>query len=462
MSKNRIIYLSIAIIAAISLAFILRDKGSNEELLVYKVKKDAFEMLVYSTGELESENSTDIMAPEKFQDRNLRIRELTITDLVTEGTHVDSGDYVATLDKKEVEEQLKSVQDEMEKTYTEMQDAMVDSGLNLSNQRDQIMNASLDLAEKKIVVDESIYESPSVQKKAKMDLNKAERKYEQEVKAYELKKQQEENKVKRKFINYRQQKDRMQDIEELYNALEVYSPKAGIITYKKYRWGGVVKTGSKISPYNPIIATIPDMSNMTSKTFINEIDISKIKVGQKVKIGIDAFPQKELSGEVVAIANIGQAMPNSDAKVFEVKIKVFGEDPVLKPAMTTSNTIIAASFTDTLYIPSDAVFENDSLQFVYVNNGKQKKQIVDLGSANENFIIVKAGLEEGDEICLNIPDDEESWEFTGFDIYENIKLQKEIERQKAEEAAKQFQLDKNKPKMRMGNMPPMGSVVISK
>ena len=49
MSKNRIIYLSFAIIAAISLAFILRDKGSNEELLVYKVKKDAFEMLVYST-----------------------------------------------------------------------------------------------------------------------------------------------------------------------------------------------------------------------------------------------------------------------------------------------------------------------------------------------------------------------------------------------------------------------------
>ena len=104
------------------------------------------------------------------------------------------------------------------KTYSEMQDAMVDSSLNLSNQRDQIMNASLDLAEKRIVVEESIYESPSVQKKAQMDLNKAERKYEQEVKAYELKKQQEENKVKRKFIDYRQQKDRMEDIEELYNA----------------------------------------------------------------------------------------------------------------------------------------------------------------------------------------------------------------------------------------------------
>ena len=461
MSKTRIIYLSIAVIAIISLAFVFRKKDTADGMLVFKVKKGAFEVLVYSTGELESENSTDIMAPEKFQDRNLRIRELTITDLVTEGTRVDSGDYVATLDKKEVEEQLKSVQDEMEKTYSEMQDAMVDSSLNLSNQRDQIMNASLDLAEKRIVVEESIYESPSVQKKALMDLNKAERKYEQEVKAYELKKQQEENKVKRKFIDYRQQKDRMEDIEELYNALEVYSPKAGIITYKKYRWGGIVKTGSKINPYNPIIATIPDMSNMTSKTFINEIDISKVKVGQKVKIGIDAFPQKELSGEVVTIANIGQAMPNSDAKVFEVKIKVFGEDPVLKPAMTTSNTIVASNSSDTLFIPSDAVFKNDSVQFVYVN-GKREKQIVALGDANENFVLVKEGLTEGDEICLNIPEDEEKWDLTGFEIYANIKRDKEIANQNAEEAARQFQLDKNKPKMKMGSMPQMGSVVISK
>jgi len=136
------------------------------------------------------------------------------------------------------------------------------------------------------------------------------------------------------------------------------------------------------------------MSNLISRTFINEIDISKVKVGQTVKIGVDAFPDKQLPGEVLSVANIGQAMPNSDAKVFEVKIKIFGKDKELKPAMTTSNAIEAGIFKDTLMVASDAVFENDSLKFVYLGKEKPVKQIVWLGEENENYVIIKKGLKE--------------------------------------------------------------------
>jgi HlyD family secretion protein len=62
---------------------------------------------------------------------------------------------------------------------------------------------------------------------------------------------------------------------------------------------------------------------MISVTYVNEIDISKVRPGQKVTLGIDAFPEKQLEGEVIAVANIGQALPRSDAKVFEVRIRVF-------------------------------------------------------------------------------------------------------------------------------------------
>ncbi|HBL74870.1 MAG: hypothetical protein A2W90_07150 [Bacteroidetes bacterium GWF2_42_66] len=462
MNRKRIIIFSgIALIVLISVLIFSAEKDTGT-ILTTTVQKGSFDMMVYSSGELESENSTSIKAPEKLQDRNLRIYELTITNLVDEGTRVDSGDYVATLDYKAVEEQLKLAQDEMEKTYTELQDAKLDSNLTLSNQRDVIINASLDLEEKKIVVDESIYESPSIQKKAAMDLDKAQRKHEQEVQSYKLKKQQEENKVNRKFINYRQIKDRATELEVLYNELDVYSPKAGIVTYKKYPYGGVVKTGSKVSIWDPTIATIPDMTNLISRTFINEIDISKVKKGQKVKIGIDAFPEKELSGEVITIANIGQSMPNSDAKVFEVKIKVFGEDKDLKPAMTTSNTIFAASFADTLFIPSDAVFENDSLQFVYMVN-KPVKQIIKPGDANENFVLVSEGLKEGDEICLLEPEGAEKMEMEGLDIYEKIKKEKEEQKLKEEEARKNFQADQKKPQLPPGANPAMmGQISIRK
>jgi len=425
MNTKKILYVAIPVALLIILYFFLRKGETNLTQININVQRGTFNSVIFSSGQLESEKSVSIEIPEKLKDRNLRIYELTITDMVEEGTLVDSGDYVATLDHKAVEEQIKLAQDEMDKTSSEYEDSKIDSNLNLSNQRDIIVNAKLDMAEKKIIMEENIYESPSIQKKASMDNDKAARKLEQEQKAYVLKKQQEENKVQRKYINYRQILERSQELEKLFNSLEVRAPKAGILTYLKFPWGEINKTGSKVGLYNSTIATIPEMTNLISRTYINEIDISKIKIGQNVKLGIDAFPDKQLSGQVISVANIGQSMPNSDAKVFEVKIKIFGIDKDLKPAMTTSNAIEAGTFKDTLMVASDAVFENDSLKFVYLGKEEPVKQIVWLGDENENYVLIKKGLKEGDVVWLTEPENANELKYKGIEIYNEIKKEKE-------------------------------------
>jgi len=444
MSKKKILLIGIPAILIIFLFLFLRKNNSNLTQITGKVTRGPFSALVFSSGQLESEKSESINIPEKLKDRNLRIWELTITNLIDEGTPVDSGDYVATLDHKAVEEQIKLAQDDIDRTLSEYEDSKIDSNLNLSNQRDVIVNARLDVAEKKIVMDESVYESPSIQKKASMDFDKATRRLEQERNAYVLKKKQEENKVDRKYINYRQVFDRSVELQKLFNSLVITSPKAGILTYFKFPWGEIVKTGSKVGPYNSIIATIPDMSNLISRTYINEIDISKVKVGQQVRIGIDAFPDKHLDGQVISVANVGQAMPNSDAKVFEVKIKIFGKDKELRPAMTTSNTIQVGSFADTLMLPSDAVFENDSMKYVYLGSENPVKQVVWLGDENENYALVKKGLKEGDVVWLNEPANADEMKPVGLEIYKEI--------QKEKEKAK-IQAEKERAEMRLTNPP---------
>ena len=432
MNKKKILLIAIPAVILLILYFSVRKSGADYSQITTSVKRGTFNTLIFSSGQLESEKSESINIPEKLNDRNLRIWELAITHMVEEGTVVDSGDYVATLDHKAVEEQIKLAQDDMDKMLTEYEDSKIDSNLNLSNQRDIIVNARLDLTEKKIVVDESVYESPSIKKKASMDLDKAQRKLGQEQKTYGLKKQQEENKVQRKYINYRQVSERSGELQKLFESLEIRAPKAGIITYFKYPWGEIIKTGSKVGPYNSIIASIPEMSNLISRTYINEIDISKVKIGQNVKIGIDAFPDKQLTGQVIAVANIGQAMPNSDAKVFEVKIKIFGQDKDLKPAMTTSNAIDAGLFKDTLMVATDAVFENDSLKFVYLGKNDPVKQIVWVGDENENYVLVKKGLKENDVVWLSEPEGAADLKIKGQEIYTEIKKDKENTRIKAE------------------------------
>ncbi|MCK3683282.1 HlyD family efflux transporter periplasmic adaptor subunit [Maribellus sp. YY47] len=433
----------LVVLAVIISVFALSPSNDNEALLTTIAQKGKFESLVYSSGQLESQEADYIPVPEIFRDNRLRIWEITIADMIEEGSSVDSGDYVATVDHSAVDEQYKNAMDELDQRFTEYEDSKIDSNLTLSNQRDLIVNAQLDLEEREIVIKESAYESPSVKRKAEMDFEKAERKLEQMKQAYVLKQQQEANKVDRRFINYKQAKERVDLLKSVYDALTIRSPKSGIIGYYRYSGrGAAIQANSTISTRSPAIATFPKMNTLISTTYINEIDISRIKTGQKVDIGIDAFPEKMLEGEVSSIANVGQLLPRSDAKVFEVKIKVIGDDEELKPSMTTSNVIQTGYAEDVVYVPLEAVFTNDSLSYVYLSDGdgrKMEKQVIEPGIQNENYMVVLQGVAEGDHIALSEPETAESMDFQGMEIYEAIKVK---ENQPAEENSKEASVAK--------------------
>lgn len=162
------------------------------------------------------------------------------------------------------------------------------------------------------------------------------------------------------------------------------------------------------------------MSTMISKTYVNEIDVSKVKTSQKVEIIVDAFPDRNYTGTVINVANIGEQLPNADAKVFEVLIKVDGSDPILKPSMTTGNKIVTKTINDVTYIPLECVQAGpDSIPFVYTKN--KTKQIVVLGESNENNVIVEQGLEAGETLYLSTPEAPENYKLAGGDLKTIIK-----------------------------------------
>ena len=420
--KKKIV-LIVAGIAVILAAFFLLS-GSREKItyLTVEAKRGPFEVLVYTTGQLEAENSENILIPEELGGRNVRIYEIKITDLIEEGSQVEKGDYVASLDHKAVEEVLASALLELEQSLNEFEDAKMDSNLNLSNARDQIVNAREQVEQMQIILEESRFESPAVIRKAEMDLEKAKRTLDQEIKGYALRQRQAATRVNRSQVNLSQREARVRELEEAYKSLNIYAPKSGMLIYAKDRFGQKIRIGATVSRWMPIIATLPDLSQMISVTYVNEIDISKVQPGQQVTLGIDAFPEKELAGEVITVANIGQPIPRSDAKVFEVRIRVFGNDPELRPAMTTSNVIRTGSYTDEIYIPSDAIFQNDSVRYVYLQkNNTITRQIIDAADENENFTIVRKGIGEGDKLLINRPDHSEELPIAGLDILEEIR-----------------------------------------
>ncbi|MFP4489407.1 MAG: hypothetical protein ACLFN1_08900, partial [Bacteroidales bacterium] len=114
MKKTLIISGIVVAVAIIGLIIFNRlTKKDETGQLFAEAEKGKFEILVSTTGELQAENSTDIEGPEGLGGRRMRFRNITIQDLVPEGTVVQEGDYVATLDRSEADNNLKDELDEL-------------------------------------------------------------------------------------------------------------------------------------------------------------------------------------------------------------------------------------------------------------------------------------------------------------------------------------------------------------
>lgn len=426
---------AIIIVAALLIWSMGRSVVSDNVMITVPVQKGAFVAEVISTGQLQAENATSIEVPSALSGRRLGIYEIQVTDIVEEGTVVDSGEFVASLDHSAVEELMTEAKEELEKAMEGYEDAKIDTNINMSNLRDGLLDAEVSVEEKKLVVEQSVYESPAVQRQARLDLERAERDREQSVRNYDLKKQQASYDVARAWEEVRKSRERIDEIDALFDALEVKAPKPGMVIYSYDRFGNKIQAGSTVSRWMPTIAELPDLSSMISKTYINEIDISRVKTGQKAVVGIDAFPAKSFEGNVMSVANIGQVLPDGDSKVFEVIIKLNETDSELRPAMTTSNVITTDSLSDVCYIPLEAVFRNDSLQYVFRRDGNDwVKQIIDPGSENANYLVIDQGLTEDMEVALTQPGDAEELPFEGLEIYEFLKQEAlEHEKERAEQ-----------------------------
>ena len=454
--KRKKIYIysgiAIAIIAAIIIYKSFNSKKSLDQKV--KVEKGLFEVVVSTTGDLQAISMNMIEAPAEMRSRNVRIQDIKILDLVSEGTIVDSGQYVASLDRSTVENTSKTTMDELEQLKNTFESTLLDTSLNLQNIRDNIISLQFALEEAKITVEQSIYEPPATQRQTQNNLEKAQRNYDQEVKKYALKQEQENAKVRDIRLRVDRKQNEYNDVMDLLTKFTIYAPQSGMVIYHKEWSGEKRQVGSTISPWDRVVATLPDLSTMVSKTYVNEIDISKVKKGQKVRIGVDAFPEKSYTGTVTDVANIGEQLRNADAKVFEVMIKLGENDPILRPSMTTSNQIVTSIIDSVLYLPLEALHGNDTMVYVYRTN--RTKQIVVTGEMNDNYRIVEQGLKEGDEIYLSTPENADKFKLVGQEYIQIIKERSEKRRQEEEarqEEARQLEEDRRSRMTMMGRGP---------
>jgi hypothetical protein len=304
---------------------------------------------------------------------------------------------------------------------------LLDTAVVLNELRDGIKNQRFTVQEAEMTLHNSKYEPLPTIRQAEIELDKARRSLEQQLRGYTQVEAQNKTDIVNQTYWVNKVSRRVRDIEEILTEFTIKAPSPGMVIYKR-EWSGTKrKVGSTINPFDRVVATLPDLTSMLSKTYINEIDVSKIRTGQNVSITIDAFPKKSYNGTVSFVANVGEKMLNTDDKVFEIQIKVAGSDPELRPSMTTGNKIIVSSVKNAVYIPIECVQAGiDSIPYVFTKKGI--KQIVLLGESNEKYVQIEKGLEEGTLLYLNNPENPEKFRLEGKDLVREIREKEKAKR----------------------------------
>lgn len=413
--------------------FAFGSESSERPNIFVSPEVGEFNVTVTTTGELRAKNSTQIKGPEGMRD--IRVYSVNIQKLIPEGTVVQKGDFVAELDRSEVMSKFQDAQLELQKVESQFEQAQLDSTLTLSQARDNLINLEYTVEEREIAVEQSKYESPAVKRQAQIDFEKAQRQLEQEKKNYVTKTKQAEAKLREIEADLEKEKRELQKIQDLLGKFRISAPENGMVIYKRNRNGSKLTEGGSVSAWDPVVAELPDFSIMESVTYVNEVDIQNVKTNQLVDIGLDADPEKRLTGVVTNVANIGEQRPNSDSKVFQVIIRVNEADTTLRPAMTTSNLIHVNSFSDVLHVPLETVHTQDSLNFVFKSNGMNAvMQQVVMGAMNENNVVIHKGLTVDDQLYLSTPQDTSgiSIQYLPEEIVQKYREQEEVKKQEME------------------------------
>jgi multidrug efflux pump subunit AcrA (membrane-fusion protein) len=401
--KNLLIAAGIVLVLALGYwLFGGNTQGKDADILT-QVKRGKFKVEIETTGELEAKNSVMIQGPSQL--RNFQIWQVTIQSIVDEGTVVKKGDWVATIDRSEFQNKFTAKQIELDKANSRFNQTQLDTTLIMRQSRDELINLKYAAEERAIVLDQSKFEPPATIKQAEIALEKSKRAYEQAMENYKIKTKQNVEKMREVDAELRKVQGEFTGMTKVMESFNVLAPEPGMVIYKKDWDGKPIKGGSQIGMWDPTVATLPDLTKMQSKTYVNEVDVRKVQVGQQVEIGLDAYPEKKLNGVVTRVANVGEQRPNSDSRVFEVAVEINGTDPALRPSMTTSNKIIAKVVDDAMYVSLESLHsQGDSITYVFKRDGLNSiKQEVQIGETNSNDAIVVTGLTMEDRVFLSIP-----------------------------------------------------------
>ncbi len=199
-------------------------------------------------------------------------------------------------------------------------------------------------------------------------------------------------------------------IDERLTKTEVRAPFDCTVLTRPISMGQAVSGSGGVSGGTEVL-TIADLTSMIINAHVNQADVPRLQVNQKVEVTVEAVAGLSVTGIVERIAP--QATIKNNIKGFAARILLKNVDPRIRPGMTANIKIPVASADNVAAVPLAAVFTERSPdtgvyeRFVYVQtDGVAEKRSVKVGVSDYFFAEIQEGLSAGEIVLLELPKDE--------------------------------------------------------
>jgi len=400
--KKRYSLITICLISVLLLYFFAAGTSVNSNVPIYTINKDEFLISITENGEIKAKNSISIAAP--------RVRSsLKIVFLSPEGSYIKPGEIVAKFDPTEAVAKLKDAEAQLERSMSNKDKLIANHQSQMAQMESDFKGAELSFELSKLNMEQMKFEAEAKRREAELQHKKNELDFLKTKQNFDSKKIIQKSEMENMDLEIRQKVSELERAQRDLDALTLKSSAEGLVVYG-VNWsnqGQKFQIGDQPWP-GQVIVTLPDLSQMESHTYVNEVDVSKVKVGQSVEVRLDAFQDSIFNGKVSGVARLGKKKDNqSTIKVFDVFVEIKGVSEILKPGMTTGNKIIIDNIKDKIFIPLESLFEKNEEFVVYKLDGSSfDKTNVTIGKKSDDFVIIETGLKDNDKVALRDPNKE--------------------------------------------------------
>ena len=143
----------------------------------------------------------------------------------------------------------------------------------------------------------------------------------------------------------------------------VTAPLNGVVIKKGVELGDTITSGVSSFSAGTVVFTVADLASLIVRVNLNEVDIAKVRVGQPVRISLDAYPQRAFTGKVRFVAPAADLVEK--IKVFKVEVALDELTESFRTGMSANVEILGEKRDKAVSVPLEALQRRNGQTVVY-------------------------------------------------------------------------------------------------